>query len=448
MSELDEQESEFSRLLRDVPFNDAARNEHRDALRERALVMFDSATVSDKRPGWKRIWNQGREIMRRPIPRMIVVAAACLVVAGVWLFVPGRQTSAQAFNKLAETLMTAKTARFEMHVKIEKVDLNVGGKEMNPFGTVGDQKFEAYYRAPGRFRQELPALGIVNITDLSADKMVMVTLMPAAKRMMVVNLKGKLQNDKFVSQFDRLRELLSKSEEGKEGQYERLGEKEIDGHRAVGFQYDSHSAKVTLWGDPVTALPVRIESVWSGIPRTEVTMSHFEVNVDLKDSLFDVTPPAGYKVQSLDVDVAKPSEEGLIKALRTASEVGGGEFPDSMDMMGMMKIIMKAGLKSGRKGGKPPSDEAVQQLMQKSATMGVGFQFALDLPDSADAHYAGKGIKQGTANRPIFWYKPDGASKYRVIFADLSAKDQEQAPQVPGAQRIGTAGKTAKPAEK
>ena len=111
MSELDEQESEFRRLLREVPFNDAVRAEHRDALRERALAAFDSAVVSGKRPGWKRAWNQGREIMKRPIPRMIVVAAACLVVAAVWLFVPGRQSAAQAFNKLAETLMTAKTAQ-------------------------------------------------------------------------------------------------------------------------------------------------------------------------------------------------------------------------------------------------------------------------------------------------------------------------------------------------
>ena len=299
---------------------------------------------------------------------------------------------------------------------------------MNPFGAMGDQKFEAYYRAPGRFRQELPAFGVVNIGDFSADKMVMVTLMPAAKRMMVMNLKGKPTNEKFVSQFDRLRALLSKSQEGKEEQYRKLAEQEIDGHRAVGFQYDSPSAKVVLWGDPVTSLPVRIETVWSGTPRTEVTMSHFEFNVDLKDSLFDLTPPAGYKVQSLDVDVAKPTEEALIKAFRTASEIAGGEFPDSLDTMGVMKLVIKSGVSGG---GKPPSDEAVQRLMQKSMTLGVGFQFALELPDSADAHYAGKGVKQGTPTRPIFWYKPDGGSKYRVMFADLSVKDEEQAPQVP-----------------
>jgi hypothetical protein len=192
----------------------------------------------------------------------------------------------------------------------------------------------------------------------------------------------------------------------------------------VGFRYDSPSAEITLWGDAATGYPVRIETVWSGLPRTEVTMNNFEINIDLAASLFDVTPPAGYKVQSLDVDVAKPSEQGLIKAFRAASEIGGGEFPGSLDTMGMMTLMIKAGLKGGAK----PSDEDVQRLMKTSITMGIGFQFALELPESADAHYAGKGVNWDTPDRPLFWYKPEGASKYRVIFADLTVKDEAAAP--------------------
>jgi outer membrane lipoprotein-sorting protein len=432
MSDLHEQESEFSQLMRGVPCDDAVRAEHRDALRARALALYeqaqlDSVEASDTRAWWKRTWNQGKEIMKRPMPRLIVVTSACLFVAGVWLFAPGRQTAAQAFNKLAETLVAAKSARFQMEVATEG----------QPKQTV-----RAYYLAPGRFRQELPFAGVVNISDLPAGKMV--TLMPAAKRVMVMNIKGAPKNEKFQSQFDRLRELLSKSRDVKDAQYQRLGEKDVDGRHVVGFRYDSPSAEVTLWGDPATGYPVRIETVWSGLPRTEVTMNNFEINLDLTASLFDVTPPAGYKVQSLDVDVAKPSEQGLIKAFRTASEVGGGEFLESLDTMGMMTLIIKAGVKGGTK----PSDEDVQRLMKISVTMGIGFQFALDLPESADAHYAGKGVKRDTPERPIFWYKPEGTSKYRVIFADLTVNDEADAPQVPGAKRIAKASKTAKPPAK
>jgi len=110
MSELPDDEIEFSRFLRDVPFDDAVRPAHCDALRERVLTEFDrhgDAAGPDSSPGtdtrslWKKVWKQGAEIMKRPIPRLVAVTAACLLIAGIWLFVPGRQTTAQAFNKLA-----------------------------------------------------------------------------------------------------------------------------------------------------------------------------------------------------------------------------------------------------------------------------------------------------------------------------------------------------------
>src|SRR5262249_34486483 len=158
---------------------------------------------------------------------------------------------------------------------------------------------------------------------------------------------------------------LSNSHGAKESQYLRLGEKEIDGRRVVGFRYESALASVTLWGDPATGYPVRIETTWSGIPRTEVAMTHFEINVDLKESLFDTTPPAGYTVQSLDVDEADWSEPGLIKAFGTAAELGDGTFPESLDAAGITKLITKFALA----GGKKFSDDKVQVLMKKAMAM-------------------------------------------------------------------------------
>ena len=38
-------------------------------------------------------------------------------------------------------------------------------------------------------------------------------------------------------------------------------------------------------------------------------------------------------------------------------------------------------------------------------------------------HYAGKGVKLGAADRPIFWYKPAESENYQVIYADLSTKE-------------------------
>src|SRR5579872_1058554 len=120
MSDLNNQESEFSRLLQNVPFDDGSGGEQRQSLREQVLAEFDrAATIEKARPWWKHALIQGKTIMRRPIPRLIAVTAACLAIAAVWMVVPGGQTTAQAFNKLATAIAEAKSAKFKMEVTIE-----------------------------------------------------------------------------------------------------------------------------------------------------------------------------------------------------------------------------------------------------------------------------------------------------------------------------------------
>ena len=427
MSDLNQQELEFKRLLQELPFDDAAGHEHRQALREKVLAEFDRRQVAQTAvPSWKHAFTKGREIMRRPVPRLIAFTTACLAIAALWLFVPATQTTAQAFNRFAEKIVAAKTARFQMEVAAE-------GQPK--------QKFQAYFLAPGRFRQELGV--IVNVSDLTKGRMM--TIMPAEKKVMIMNLKG-APGKMTQNNFDRLRELLAESRDAKVGQYERLGEKEIDGKKAVGFRYDSPADTVTLWGDPVTGNPVRIENVWSGLPRTEVVMTDFQINVDLKESLFDMTPPEGYKVQSLDVDASESKEEDLIQAFKACAEISGGEFPETMDSTGVMRLIIKSTMDQ-LKDKKDVSDEQMQELMKRSITIGRGFQFAILLPEAADAHYAGKGVKRDANDRPIFWYLPEGSKKYRVVYADLTVRDADAAPKVPDAKRLEKASKTNAPAK-
>ncbi|HTU26321.1 MAG TPA: DUF1559 domain-containing protein, partial [Pirellulales bacterium] len=62
--------------------------------------------------------------------------------------------------------------------------------------------------------------------------------------------------------------------------------------------------------------------------------------------------------------------------------------------------------------------------------------FAWFLKPAADAHYAGKGIRRNEPDRPIFWYKPEGSDKYRVIYATLAIRNATTPPDVPGAVRV------------
>ena len=68
-----------------------------------------------------------------------------------------------------------------------------------------------------------------------------------------------------------------------------------------------------------------------------------------------------------------------------------------------------------------------------------GVRFANQLPSSADAHYAGKGVSLSTADKPIFWYRPKDAKKYRVVYADLSVRDADAPANVSDAQAVSAA---------
>jgi hypothetical protein len=283
--------------------------------------------------------------------------------------------------------------------------------------------------APSRFRQELPG-NMVNIADWKAGTIV--GLNPAQKTATVMKLKGADKAKGAMDLFEQMRGLLAGTLKSGTEEYAELGEKVIDGRRAVGFRLDSPLVTLTLWGDPATGAPLVIETVYSGVPRTAATMKDFELNVDLKESLFDLTPPAGYKIQSFEVDASPPREEELASALRIMSEMAEGRFPDTLDTAGIMKSMIGYITKQMVEN-KEATSEQTQQMMETSMKIGRGINFALELPPSADAHYAGKGIKRDAPDAPIFWYKPAGKEKYRVLFADLAFRDAEQAPQVPGA---------------
>src|SRR5436305_793446 len=118
MAELPDHETDFARLLHGLPFDDGSRPDHAEHLREQALAMFASQPAQTPIPWWKRALMQGREIMRRPIPRLLA-GAACLVMLAGWLLLPNRFSTAQAFQQLADAVVQAKTARFQMEVTYE-----------------------------------------------------------------------------------------------------------------------------------------------------------------------------------------------------------------------------------------------------------------------------------------------------------------------------------------
>ena len=309
--------------------------------------------------------------MSRPLPRLLTAAAACLIVIGGSLVLFGHPAPASAFDRLRKAIVAAKTARFQMEVIMPGQPRSFKHRISPPENTAWKMGTTT------------------NVSDFMTG--IMVTLMPAEKRALVMNIKnidkGKMADNNY---FDRLRDLLAKRGDAKDKQYLPLGEKMIDGKKVVGFQYDAQGCSVTLWGDPQTANPVRIETSWSGITKATVVMSNFNINVALDEKLFDLKPPADYKVQSLDVDGSEPRETDLITAFRICTDLAGG-YPETLDLAGVTKLMTDSIMSKGKDFA---TEENIQGLMKEATNIGRGFQFVFQLPESADATYAGKDVKR------------------------------------------------------
>jgi len=407
-----EREPDFEECLRTLSVDDAPRPEHRDMLREQVLAAFDRAVQTRTKPtALNQVLQAGRNLMKRPISRFALAASVLLTLA--WLLMPG-SSSAVAFTKIVDAVISAKSARFHAESTVEGLP---------------KQSAKIAFLAPAKYRMEMGKT--ISITDFENAKML--TLVPEQKQAVVFNLKNAATDRAALEQhnhFERLRQLL-REQRGQQAAYERLGEKVIDGRKAVGFRLETPICATTLWGDVKTGDPVRIETTYTGVPKSEVVMTQFEMNVDLKPELFALDVPTDYKVQSFDIDASKPKEQDFVESLRLCAEMSGGNFPDSLDTQGLMKLMI--GTMLSAKTGTGVKEPITEQLMKQSMTIGRGFQFALSLPASANAHYAGKGVKKDTANRPIFWYIPENSKRYRVVDASLASHDADEAPQIEGA---------------
>jgi hypothetical protein len=149
----------------------------------------------------------------------------------------------------------------------------------------------------------------------------------------------------------------------------------------------------------------------------------------LDPSLFSLEPPPGYLTEKMDVAV--PREEGLIQTLRAVAEQSKGLFPAKLglnrEVMDALEAIAGPDIGAIAASGDEQAAEMVLSTLPFEQKYMQGILFYMSLKPENEAHYAGEGVKLGTPNRPIFWYKPTGANRFHVIYADLKVKEMSAA---------------------
>ena len=194
-----------------------------------------------------------------------------------------------------------------------------------------------------------------------------------------------------------------------------LGRRTIDGREALGLEVSEANTQLTIWADPQTALPVRIE-VRQG--QSFTILKNIEFDVPVEDSLLSLDVPAGYTLHETTLDMRQFSEQDFVESLRLwAQLVLDGKFPENLRLEDLMGQMQQIGEKIER------LDVPGEEKMQLGMKLWRGYTFFHVVAHDGAYRYAGQGAKLGEAGRPIFWYQPQGAATWRVIYADLSVRD-------------------------
>jgi len=332
-----------------------------------------------------------RKIMKSPLIKM--AAAAVILIAVLIGINPFGGTV--TFADVIKPILKARTVVYDFII----------GDESNPVImheiVVGT-----------RIRRTISNLpGMTQIIDLENGKMLV--LQDADKTAVYVNIKGMLQ-ERTRGYLEFVREVLM---ELKDSPYvKELGEQEIDGRKAIGFSgRGNNNQELKIWADPKTAVPIRVEL---RIGQLLVVLKNFQFDVPIEASQISMDVPEGYKLEEAEADFTKGTEEDFIESLRIWAKILlDGTFPDAVGTESFMKQMPLIGEKLAQSG--LPEDEAAKLGMTLPRGM-----FFLQLLETEDKyHYAGKGVKLGDTDTAIFWYRPEGAETYRVIYGDLSVKD-------------------------
>jgi hypothetical protein len=332
-----------------------------------------------------------RTIMKSPVTK-ITVAAAIIIIAVIIGINPFGNTVTWA--QVIEPILNARTVIFDLILGAD--DTGIVSHEI----VVGPLMRRTMSNMPN----------MTMIIDTDNEKLL--ALDTEAKTAAYADISGDL-GERHRSFIKFVRQIIRQLQEG---QVEQLGERVIDGQKAIGFVGKGQNEAVTIWADPKTALPIRIEAQIG--QELSFAMKNFEFDADVDESLVSMDVPDGYTLEKKELELGNASEEDFVESLRIWAEIiGDGTFPDSIGtqsaMAQMPTLVQKV--------------SAMQVSEEKGTEIGMSFAkgmlFHQTLESQGHWKYAGAGVKLGDAEKAIFWYQPKGSDTYRVIYGDLSVKD-------------------------
>ncbi len=192
-------------------------------------------------------------------------------------------------------------------------------------------------RQPGRTRIDSPSTGVSSITDLNTGQCVWLF-----HKLKAVSPASPQQGKSVAgpSPFSMLGRPVENLWNLKDGTEKSLGEREVDGQPAVGFEVRQNTTgcdcRIVVWAGKDSGRPIRVETTLQN-PQNDsqsvtIVLNHFNLDAELDEGLFSLEPPPGYTLayqKTLDETVTNsavtPEGEKIEQALQLWSDGNKGK---------------------------------------------------------------------------------------------------------------------------
>jgi hypothetical protein len=377
--------------------------------------------------GQPNIW---RKIMKSRITK--IAAAAVIIIAvliGVHHFGDSIYVASVAWGEVVKKVGQAQTFVYRMKV-------NMTGMPGMPAGKTTELESVAYNSSEYGMRLD----AYLQVPEMDKKIMQKMYVMPAEEALVMVIPEQKQYvrmklTDELLSEMKKdsgdpkamVRELMK-------GEYTELGRDVINGIEVECIESNNpgigggmfDNVVGCIWVDVETDLPVRMEmecSANDGSMQMEMVMDEFEWGVEFDATVFEPNIPADYKLAA-DVEMPEMNGEGVIKGLSIFSELTGGQYPSSLDLMTAMQEVGEVFRESllsdpNWTPGKQPTSEQMQEMI--NVQMACVFYGQLVSEDKDPAYYGDKVTAEFGHAVLMRWKIDEG--QYRVIFGDLTTED-------------------------
>ncbi|MHC4757893.1 MAG: hypothetical protein ACYTE8_04485 [Planctomycetota bacterium] len=381
--------------------------------------------------------NIWRIIMKSKITKLAATVVVVILIISLAVTIM-EKSAAPVFADVFDNITKAYTVKYKQTFH--------PGEEM---------EFTANYMLmePAHMRTEMPQMphGIIMVRDFLKGRSLQ--LEPQLKKAYILQDTGR---NKLPQSYSYIRKVLRIHE--REGEF--AGNEQINGRMTNIFVIEYPYDTITIWADPQTNLPVRIESTSFPNPEKDIkppemflestdfgfdanemravggtitssrgspqgitegmttVMSDFVWDLELDESLFSLEPPNDYTVEERQSDSSEPSEKHLMEALAFWTKMSQGMFPVVIDELNDPNKVKPLLIKEYNKGGEPKHQ--FEQALKKMSVIMKGFYFVQTLKVEGNWNYNSVDTYLSDSETPICWWKVEDSNDYRVIYGDLS----------------------------